>query len=78
MWRLLHKNNKSPFRIIIFGFLLVILMGSFLLMLPVSTKAGKCTPFLDALFTSTSAVCVTGLVIHDIIIPLEGGTCDGR
>lgn len=65
MWRLLHKNNKSPFRIIIFGFLLVILMGSFLLMLPVSTKAGKCTPFLDALFTSTSAVCVTGLVIHD-------------
>lgn len=65
MWRLLHKNNKSPFRIIIFGFLLVIFMGSFFLMLPVSTKTGECTPFLDALFTSTSAVCVTGLVIHD-------------
>lgn len=65
MWRLLYKNNKSPFQIIILGFLLVILMGSFLLMLPVSTKAGVCTPFLDALFTSTSAVCVTGLVIHD-------------
>ncbi|RHR04847.1 Trk family potassium uptake protein [Pseudoflavonifractor sp. AF19-9AC] len=65
MWQLLHKNNKSPFRIIIFGFLLVILMGSFLLMLPVSTKAGECTSFLDALFTATSAVCVTGLVIHD-------------
>ena len=65
MWRLLHKNNKSPFRIIIFGFLLVILVGSLLLMLPISTKAGICTPFLDALFTSTSAVCVTGLVIHD-------------
>ena len=65
MWRLLHKNNKSPFRIIIFGFLLVIFMGSFLLMLPVSTKTGECTPFLDALFTSTSAVWVTGLVIHD-------------
>ena len=63
--RLLHKNNKSPFRIIIFGFLLVIFMGSFLLMLPISTKTGECTPFLDALFTSTSAVCVTGLVIHD-------------
>ena len=68
MWRLLHKNNKSPFRIIIFGFLLVIFMGSFLLMLPVSTKTGECTPFLDALFTSTSAVCVTGLVIHDTAI----------
>lgn len=65
MWQLLHKNNKSPFRVIILGFLLVILMGSFFLMLPVSTQEGISTPFLDALFTSTSAVCVTGLVIHD-------------
>ena len=65
MWQLLHKKNKSPFRVIIFGFLLVIFMGSVLLMLPVSTKTGQCTPFLDALFTSTSAVCVTGLVVHD-------------
>lgn len=65
MWQFLHKNNKSPFRVIIFGFFLVILMGSFLLMLPISTKRGISTPFLDALFTSTSAVCVTGLVIHD-------------
>ena len=65
MWQLLHKNNKSPFRVIILGFFLVILMGSFLLMLPVSTQEGTSTSFLDALFTSTSAVCVTGLVIHD-------------
>ena len=65
MWQFLHKNNKSPFRVIIFGFFLVILMGSFLLMLPISTKGGISTPFFDALFTSTSAVCVTGLVIHD-------------
>ena len=65
MWQFLHKNNKSPFRVIILGFLLVILMGSFLLMLPVSTQEGISTPFLDSLFTSTSAVCVTGLVIHD-------------
>lgn len=65
MWQLLQKNNKSPFRVIIVGFLLVILMGSFLLMLPVSTQDGISTPFGDALFTSTSAVCVTGLVIHD-------------
>lgn len=48
MWRLLHKNNKSPFRIIIFGFSLVILLGSFLLMLPISAKEGGFTPFLDA------------------------------
>ena len=65
MWQLLHKSNKSPFQIIIFGFLLVILTGSILLMLPLSTREGTVTPFLDALFTSTSAVCVTGLVIHD-------------
>lgn len=65
MRRRLHKNNKSPFRVIILGFLLVILLGSILLMLPISSQQGVITPFLDALFTSTSAVCVTGLVIHD-------------
>lgn len=65
MRRLFHKNNKSPFRVIIAGFLTVILMGSLLLMMPISTKEGVVTPFLDALFTSTSAVCVTGLVIYD-------------
>ena len=65
MRQLLQKNNKSPFRVIILGFLLVILMGSFLLMLPASTQDGISTPFGDALCTSTSAVCGTGLVIHD-------------
>ncbi len=65
MRQILHKNNKSPFRVIIWGFVLVILLGSVLLMLPAASKAGKATPFLDALFTSTSAVCVTGLVLHD-------------
>ena len=65
MRQFLHKNNKSPFRVIILGFLLVILMGSFLLMLPISTQDGVSTPFWEALFTSTSAVCVTGLVIYD-------------
>lgn len=65
MWKFLHKSNKSPFRIIILGFLLVILGGSVLLMLPVSSQAGVSTPFLHALFTSTSAVCVTGLVVYD-------------
>ena len=65
MRRVWHKNNKSPFRIIIAGFLLVILLGSLLLMLPAATRAGVSTSFMDALFTATSAVCVTGLVIHD-------------
>lgn len=65
MWQFLNKNNKSPFRVIIVGFLLVILLGSLLLMLPISTKAGVYTPFLHALFTSTSSVCVTGLIVYD-------------
>ena len=65
MRQLFQKNHKSPFRVIIFGFLLVIFMGSLLLMLPISSQKGIHTPFLDALFTSTSAVCVTGLVLHD-------------
>lgn len=55
----------SPARIITCSFLLVILTGAFLLTLPISSKAGEFTPFVDALFTATSATCVTGLVIYD-------------
>ena len=65
MRQFFQKNNKSPFRVIIVGFLLVILTGSLLLMLPIASQQGIRTPFLEALFTSTSAVCVTGLVLHD-------------
>lgn len=54
-------NNQ----ILAFGLLSVILTGSFLLMLPVSSKAGTWTPFVDALFTATSASCVTGLIVAD-------------
>ena len=59
------KKKLTSFQIIIFGFLGVILLGTFLLMLPVSNRSGHMTPFMDALFTSTSAVCVTGLIVHD-------------
>ena len=62
----IHKKNRfTSFQIIIFGFAGVILIGAFLLMLPISSKAGIMTPFNEALFTSTSAVCVTGLVVQD-------------
>lgn len=62
----LHKKNRfSSFQIIILGFAAVILAGALLLMLPVSSKAGVMTPFHEALFTATSAVCVTGLVVQD-------------
>lgn len=59
-----HRHITS-FQVISLGFLSVILLGSLLLMLPIATKSGQCTSFLDALFTATSAVCVTGLVVND-------------
>ena len=52
----------SSFQIITGSFLLIILLGALVLTLPVSSAEGIATPFGDALFTSTSAVCVTGLV----------------
>ena len=60
-----RKRRLSSFQIIILGFAGVILLGALLLMLPLSTTAGGVTPFHEALFTSTSAVCVTGLVVQD-------------
>ena len=59
------KKHLSSFQIIILDFVAVILIGTFLLMLPVSSKSGNVTPFGESLFTSTSAVCVTGLVVKD-------------
>ena len=62
----IHKKNRfTSFQIIILGFIAIILIGALLLRLPVSSKAGIITPFNEALFTSTSAVCVTGLVVQD-------------
>ena len=59
------RKRLSSFRIIIFGFMGVILLGALLLMLPISVKDGHGATFENALFTSTSAVCVTGLVVKD-------------
>ncbi len=57
--------NQSPGRIIALGFALVILIGSGLLMLPCSVQPGQQIHYIDALYTSTSAVCVTGLIAID-------------
>ena len=66
MAELIHKKKRiTSFQIIILGFAGVILFGALLLMLPVSSKGGAVTPFNEALFTSTSAVCVTGLIVQD-------------
>ena len=62
LWK---SGRVSPARIIIFGFLLFILAGTVLLMLPFSTREWGGASFFDALFTATSATCVTGLVVHD-------------
>ena len=60
-----RKRRLSSFQIIILGFAAVILLGALLLMLPISTTGGNVTPFNETLFTATSAVCVTGLVVQD-------------
>ena len=58
-------RRPQPARYMVFGFLAIILLGGILLSLPVSSNDGTYTPFLKALFTSTSATCVTGLIVYD-------------
>lgn len=58
-------QKLNPTQVIALGFLLIILLGSFLLSLPIASKSGQWTGFLTTLFTATSATCVTGLVVVD-------------
>lgn len=62
------RKKLSSAQLIILGFAFVIFLGAFLLMLPCSSKSGTFTPFLDCLLTSTSAVCVAGLVVYDTAV----------
>lgn len=55
----------SQTQVISLGFFIIIMAGTLLLLLPVSSRTGEATPFLDCLFTATSATCVTGLVTFD-------------
>ena len=57
-------KELRPVQIILLGFLFTILAGSVLLTLPVASKSGQATPYIDALFTATTSVCVTGLVVE--------------
>ncbi len=59
-----YKKINS-FQIILLGFIVVVLIGSLLLMLPIASRSGEVTPFRDTSFTAVSAVCVTGLVVKD-------------
>ena len=58
-------NQFSSARIILFGFIIMIFLGASILSLPVSSRSGEFTPFIDTLFTATSASCVTGLIVYD-------------
>ena len=60
-----RQHRFSSFQVIIAGFAAVDLVGALLLMLPIATQQRCVTPFHEALFTSTSALCVTGLVVQD-------------
>ena len=66
---LLHPGKRrfslNIFQMIVLGFAGVIATGTLLLMMPISSADGVSTPFIDALFTSTTSVCVTGLVVRD-------------
>ena len=59
-------KKQSAARLITTGFASVIILGSILLMLPISIRDGVDAKYIDALFTSTSAVCVTGLISIDV------------
>ena len=65
---MLKKKKLNPALQIVLGFLTVILIGAFLLSLPISNINGDWFNFVDSFFTSTSAVCVTGLTVVDIMM----------
>ena len=59
------SHNHNSFRVISVGFLILVLTGALLLMLPISSQSRTVTPFKDTLFTAISSSCVTGLVVRD-------------
>jgi len=63
--KLYRKIRLNSIQIIAIGFAGIILLGALLLSLSISSRTGRAIPFIDALFTSTSATCVTGLVVYD-------------
>lgn len=60
-----RKYRLTPTKIIMWGYILIILVGSILLCLPIASRSGQWTNYFDTLFTATSATCVTGLVVFD-------------
>lgn len=65
MWGIILKKKLSSIKIIALGYFCVVVAGTLLLLLPFASADGKSAPFIDALFTATSASCVTGLIVRD-------------
>lgn len=65
-------HRLSGIQLLAVGYLFVIFLGSFLLSLPIASRARTWTPYIDSLFTSTSATCVTGLITQDIFTHWSG------
>ena len=65
MWGIILKKKLSSIKIIALGYFCVVAAGTLLLLLPFASADGKSAPFVDALFTATSASCVTGLIVRD-------------
>ncbi len=61
------KRQFSPIQLVVMSYLVVILLGAILLAMPFASRSGQSTNFVDSLFTSTSAVAVTGLVVKDTL-----------
>lgn len=61
--RKIHDIKKNPYLVFFFGFAIIIFIGALLLTLPFASQNGKSVGFINALFTATSATCVTGLVV---------------
>lgn len=64
-FKLILKRKLNNYQIIILAYVLFIFLGALLLSMPFSSKGRTFTPFIDALFTATSATCVTGLIVYD-------------
>ena len=80
---LFGKMQFSLQRIIALGFAFIILTGGLLLTLPAASKDGNSLGFVDALFTATSATCVTGLVVTDTytqftLLARSSSSCSSR
>jgi len=75
-----RAEKLSPATLILSGFILIILSGTFVLLLPFMVNPGNKLRFIDALFTATSATCVTGLIVVDTatFFFLLGTTGDSR